>query len=123
MWKVSRNGTCRDELLTHEKISKMGLHPFMHHTELGAQSLNIVLDIRLQPLKIEPMLEQRMQNLLFHRMPLRRRTSSRGLLGLLMKALESARELGEVFSRHVCYSVKSSRLEVFEAGMIENLAD
>lgn len=42
----------------------MGLHPLMHHTQLRAQPLNIILDIQLQALQIQTMLMQGMQNLL-----------------------------------------------------------
>lgn len=97
----------------------MGLHPFVHNSKLRPQALNVILDVRLQSLKIQTVLMQCVQDLLFRRVPRSRR---RVLLRLLMKALERAGKLGKILSRQIGDGVKRSGLEVFEASVVEDLA-
>ena len=102
----------------------MGLHPFVHHTKLRGQALDIVLDIQLQPFHIQAVLVQSVQNLLFRRMPLNWDDSGKCvLLRLLLVAFEGTREFREVLRCQICHGVESSRLEILKAGVVEDLPD
>ena len=97
----------------------MRLHPLVHHAKFRAQPIHIVLDVSLKRFKVQAVLMQGVQDLLFEcEVRLRRFLS-----GLFSEVLETLDQLGEILGREICDRFQSGRLEVFEASVVEDLAD
>ncbi len=97
----------------------MRLHSLVHNTQLRAQALDIVLNVRLQRFDVEAMLVQGVQDLFLERVPW---SLSLGLR-LLVIALESTDKLAKVLASQIGDSLERRRLKVLKASVIEDLAD
>jgi hypothetical protein len=89
------------------------------NTELRAEPLDIITDVGLQRLEIHAILVQYMQYLFLER-------ESRRLgiePGLLMVCLEALTHACHEFRRNIRHCLQSRGLEVFKAGMVEDLAN
>lgn len=91
----------------------------MHDSQFRSQPVNIILDISVECLEIQAMLVHSMQHLFLES----KQRFMCALAWLLPERLERFDQLGEVFGSKVCNGIKSRRLEVFKAGMVEDLAN
>ena len=110
----------------------MRLHALVHDTELRAKPLNVVFGVRLNALDIHSVLVQRMQDALFgrvSRLPLRT-VGPRAIGGGRYWHLRNVAIIADgpdqprkEVARDVGDGIERGRLELFEAGMIEDLSD
>ncbi len=91
----------------------------MHYAQLRTQSFDVVLNVRLQRIKIQTVLVQGMQDFLFVGV-----VRDLGVLfRLLVVTFESSHEFPQIFGCQVSHGVQRRRLKVLKAGMVEDLAD